>query len=120
MSALAISAAALLAAASAPITSEVAMFERVAIDSELRLYPIGILADTRCPDRELCFRNERLVVAAVVFDGNRRTGLAMEMGVPLRIAGGWLTLVSTTAKPRENGATPLSEYELTYVFEPID
>ena len=107
----------LAAAGSAPLVSDVAMFERVAIESELELYTVGVLDDTRCPDSELCFRDEKLVVAAVVIDGRRRHGVALQMGVPYRVAGGWLTLVSTTAKPREYGAIPLSEYGMTYVFE---
>lgn len=107
----------LAAAAPPPIISDVAMFERVAIDSDLEFYTIGVLDDTRCSDRELCVRDEKLVVAAVVIDGRRRTGVTLELGVPLRIAGGTLTLVSTTAVPRLYGAIPLREYGLTYVFE---
>lgn len=112
------SAAAIAAAASAPVTSQVAMFDEVELPAGLSLYTVGVLDDTRCPDRELCFREERLVVATVVMDGRKRTGVAMELGVPLRVYGGWLTLVSTTAMPRENGAIPLAEYGLTYLFEP--
>ncbi|MFZ9396598.1 MAG: hypothetical protein ACO25F_11120 [Erythrobacter sp.] len=107
----------LAAAGSAPIVSEVDMFERVAIDSDLEFYTIGVFDDTRCPDRELCNQEEKLVVAAVVIDGRRRTGVTLQMGIPLRIAGGTLTLVSTSAKPRLYGAIPLREYGLTYVFE---
>ena len=118
MSTLLMSGAALLAAASGPAATEVAMFEQVDLFQGPKLYTIGVLQDTRCSDRELCFREERLVVATVVFDGNRRTGVAMELDVPLRIAGGWLTLVSTSAQPRANGSIPLSEYSLTYLFEP--
>ena len=109
---------AVMLAAAGPIAADVAMFELVDLFEGPEVYTIGVLEDTRCPDRELCFREESLVVATVVFDGNRRTGVAMELNVPLRIAGGWLTLVSTSAQPRQNGAIPLSEYTLTYVFEP--
>lgn len=113
-----LSSAVMLAAASGPVATEVAMFEQVDLFEGPSLYTVGVLEDTRCPDRELCFREERLVVATVVFNGKRRTGVAMEMGVPLRIAGGWLTLIATNARARENGAIPLSEYGLTYLFEP--
>lgn len=112
------SAAAIAAAASAPVTTSVEMFDRVELPAGLSLYTVGVLDDTRCPDRDLCFRDEKLVVATVVMDGRRRTGVAMELSVPMRVYGGWLTLVSTTAKPREYGAIPLSEYGLTYLFEP--
>lgn len=105
------------AAVSPPIISDVAMFERVEIDSDLKFYTIGVLDDTRCSTSELCFRDEKLVVAAVVIDGRHRKGTALELGVPYRIAGGTLTLLATTAKPRLYGAIPLREYRLTYVFE---
>ena len=118
MPTLLMSSAVLLAAASGPVATEVAMFEQVDLFEGPKIYTIGVLEDTRCPNRELCFREESLVVATVVFDGNRRTGIGMEQGVPLRIAGGWLTLVSTSAQPRQNGSIPLSEYTLTYLFEP--
>lgn len=118
MPVLLISSAALLAAASTPVATEVTMFEQVDLFEGPSLYAVGVLADTRCPDRELCFREERLVVATVIFDGERRTGVAMEMGVPFRIADGWLTLIETSARARENGAIPLSEYGLTFLFEP--
>ena len=112
------SALALLAAAAPPpIISDVAMFERVEIDSDLKFYTIGVFDDMRCSDRELCKQEEKLVVAAVVIDGRRRTGVTLQMGVPIRIAGGTLTLLSTSAKPRLYGAIPLREYGLTYVFE---
>lgn len=110
--------AVMLAAATGPVAEDVVMFEQVDLFEGPKVYTIGVLEDTRCPDRELCFREESLVVATVVVDGNRRTGVAMELNVPLRIAGGWLTLVSTSAQPRQNGAIPLSQYTLTYVFEP--
>lgn len=120
MSAFIFSSVALIAGAAAPVISIVDMFDQIALPDGRSFYTVGVLDDTRCPDRELCFRDEKLVVATVVMDGRRRTGVAMELGVPLRISGGWLTLVSTTAKPRENGAIPLSEYGLTYLFEPED
>ncbi|MGQ7828936.1 hypothetical protein [Altererythrobacter sp. Z27] len=107
----------LAAASAAPITSEVAMFERVALEGGLSFYTVGVFEDSRCPDRELCFRDEHLVVAAVIVDGSRRKGYNFELGVPQRVPGGWLTLLSTTAKPREYGAIPLSEYGLTYIYE---
>lgn len=113
-------AATLLAAASAPTVSSVAMFEQVPIGQGPAIYPAGILQDTRCPDQELCFRDERLIVATVLIDDqNFRRGVAMELGVPIEVPGGLLTLVGTSARPREYGAIPLSEYRLTYLFEPI-
>jgi hypothetical protein len=118
MSSILIYGTALLAAASGPVASTVEMFDGVSLQGDLSLHTIGVLEDTRCPDRELCFREEKLIVAAALFDGKRRAGVAVQMGVPTRVPGGWLTLVSTTAKPREYGAIPLSEYGLTYLFEP--
>lgn len=121
MPALLISGAALMAAAaSAPVASDVAMFEPVALARDLALYPVGVLEDSRCRTRELCLREERLVIATVVIEGRQRRGIAMELGQPQRIAGGWLTLVATTAQPRENGAIPLSEYGLRFIFQPGD
>ena len=94
------------------------MFERAVVDDDVSLVTYGVVRDTRCRDPELCFREERLVVATVVtFGGGFREAIAVEMGVPVYVAGGWLTLTGTTALPRDNGAIPLSEYSLDYEFE---
>ena len=117
---LAASAALALSLTSGPgYASGLPMFERAEVEQGISLVTYGVLQDTRCRDAELCFREERLVLAAVVtFDGGYREAVAVELGVPVYVAGGWLTLNGTTAQPRDNGAIPLSEYELDYTFEP--
>ena len=74
------------------------------------------MRDTRCNDPELCFQEERLVVAAVVTSRGQQQGLALEMGVPVRIADGWLTLVSSATRPALNGATALNDYSFDFEF----
>ena len=114
------SAALVLSLTSGPgYASGLPMFERAEVEQGISLVTYGVQQDTRCRDAELCFRKERFVLAAVVtFDGGYREAVAVELGVPVYVAGGWLTLIGTTAQPRDNGAIPLSEYELEYVFEP--
>ena len=117
---LAASAAIALTLSSGPgYASGLPMFERAEVEQGVSLVTYGVLQDTRCRDAELCFREERLIVATVVtFDGGYREAVAVELGVPVYVAGGWLTLNGTTAQPRDNGAIPLSEYQLDYSFEP--
>ena len=116
---LAMSAALALSLTSGPgFATDLPMFERAELDQDVSLVTYGVLEDTRCRDPELCFREERLVLAAVVTsDGAYREAIALELGVPVFVAGGWLTLTGTTAPPRDNGAIPLSEYALDFVFE---
>lgn len=108
-----------LAAQSAPASASanVPMFERAELDDGLSLVTYGVIRDTRCPDPALCLQDERLVVATVIRWNGREREYPVELGVPLRIAGGWLTLVSTTARPQLYGATRLDRYGLSYVFE---
>lgn len=116
---LAASAALALSLTTGPgFAADLPMFERAEVDDGVSLVTYGVLQDTRCRDAELCFREERLVVATVVtYAGGYREAIAVELGVPVYVAGGWLTLTGTSARPRDNGAIPLGEYALDYVFE---
>lgn len=102
--------------AAASLAADVAMFEPVELAEDFSITTYGIVRDTRCYDPEFCFREERLVVAAVVTHRGQRQEFALELGEPVRVAGGWLSLSSSATRPRRNGATPLGEYSLDYSF----
>lgn len=114
------SAALALTAGSASASVQVPMFERAEFGEGVSLVTYGVVTDTRCPEPRLCLQDERLIVVTIITVRGKGKEHAVELGVPLRVADGWLTLVSTTARPQLNGVVRLSEYDLTYVFEPLD
>lgn len=96
---------------------DVAMFERLQLDDDLTVATYSIVRDTRCPDPELCFHDEKLMVIVIANQNGKWQEHRVTMGQPVPVANGWLTLTGTTAKAREGSAIPLSEYRLSYVFE---
>lgn len=113
-----IASAALALPATAVATPENAgMFERMQLAVDLSMVTYSIVRDTRCADSVLCFQDEDLTVGVVINWGGKWKEYPVTLGQPMPVADGWLTLVGTSARPRINGAIPLSEYRLSYVFE---
>ncbi len=99
---------------------DVAIFDRIAI-GEVEITPFGIIEDSRCLDYRLCFRRDRLVIAAVLhrFDGSiREIPLRLDELTP--VPGGALLLVNGGTPPVRNGAIPLRKYNLDIVFVRFD
>lgn len=107
---------ALMAQAGSTYAPDTPIFDQADLAEDVSIVTYGIMRDTRCNDPELCFQEERLVVAAVVTSRGQQQGLALEMGVPVRIADGWLTLVSSATRPALNGATALNDYSFDFEF----
>ena len=101
---------------------EVAFFERVAV-GDVEITPIGIIEESRCPDPILCFRNDDLVVSAILH--TYRGGRAGMREIPLRlnrltpVPGGALLLTNAGTAPVRNGAIPLNKYSLDIEFIPF-
>ena len=98
------------------VAFDVSFFERVEI-GDVEITPFGIIEDSRCLDYRLCFRRDRLVIAAVLhrYDGSiREIPLRLDELTP--VPGGALLLVNSGTAPVRNGAIPLRKYNLDIVF----
>ena len=102
------------------VAIDVAFFDRVEI-GDVEITPFGIIEDSRCLDYRLCFRRDRLVIAAILhrYDGSiREIPLRLDELTP--VPGGALLLVNSGTPPVRNGAIPLRKYNLDIVFVRFD
>lgn len=98
------------------LAEDVAMFERRQLNPELSLVAFGVMEETRCRANMLCLDPGRLVVAMVVSWRGQEREVPMELGSPVRVGGGTLTLVSTATPATGTGAIQLKRYRLTFAY----
>src|SRR5574338_372056 len=79
----------------------------------LRIRPLAVVEDSRCPRLVTCVWRGRLRIAAAV-NGQK---LTLDNGVPVRAAGGRLTLVDATPLSQRGEAIPPSAYRFELRFE---
>ena len=90
---------------------------QIATTNGLRVRPLAIIEDSRCPINAVCVWAGRLVVRSEVIGGSWRQTRDLELGKPQPIADGQLTL--TTAAPSKVAgaeADPRS-YRFTFDFQ---
>ena len=97
---------------------DVRMFERAELGREVWVTAFGIRRDTRCTERTMCLRDDRLVVAVVVSHRGREREMLLELGQPVEFGDGTLTLVSTATPPSDTGAIALKSYRLGLRWQP--
>ena len=112
-------AASLFAASATGVALDTGIFDTVLLADDLIVTTYGIIEDTRCPNPELCFREERLVVATVIEYRGEEIGLVASMGEPIILEGGSLTLIGTTTRGSDD-AINLEDYRLDWSFESIE
>ena len=96
----------------------VSIFTELPLAPEVSVTTFGVIRDHRCVKPKLCFDDNRLVVAAVITEGQRQREVSLELGVPYRLETGTVTLIGTSTPPSDAGAIRLSKYSLDFRFEP--
>jgi hypothetical protein len=83
----------------------------------LRVTPLKVLEDSRCPINARCVWAGRIIVRAAVAGGSWRRNLDLELGKPEQVADGQLTLVA--AEPGKMAGAPADPraYRFTFTFE---
>ena len=91
-------------------------FGETAYSNGLRVRPIAIVEDSRCPINTLCVWAGRLVVRSEVRGGSWKKTLNLELGKPQPVADGALTL--TAAAPSKQAGVEINplEYRFTCDF----
>ena len=82
--------------------------------NQLVLRPVAIVQDSRCPANVNCVWAGELVVEFATTGGDR---LRLEMGKPLAIAGGRLTLLSASPQPVAGKPIPPQSNRFQLRFE---
>ena len=83
----------------------------------LRVRPVAIVEDSRCPINAVCVWAGRLVVRSEVTGGNWRQTRDLELGKGQQIADGTLTLVSAEPSKVAGAETDPRSYRFTFDFQ---
>src|SRR5687768_9047447 len=67
--------------------------------SGLEVTPISVTEDSRCPSGVQCTQAGTIRIAARISDGAGGRNFALTLGVPIRIEGGWTSLVQACPYP---------------------
>lgn len=116
---LAIAALALAACTSIPpaSSSPTAAIGQTAYVNGLRVRPLSVVEDSRCPQNARCVWAGRLIVRTEVIGGSWRQTRDLELGKPQHIADGALTLVGGSPEKTAGVETDPRAYRFTYDFQ---
>lgn len=89
---------------------------QVATVDGVRVRPLAIIEDSRCPINAVCVWAGRIIVRTEIRAGGRRDIHNLELGKPQPIAGGTLTL--SAAEPGTSAGTKVQPraYRFTFSF----
>ena len=88
-----------------------------AYSNGLKVRPLQIVEDSRCPTNVACVWAGRLVVRSEVTGGNWRQTRDLELGKPQQIADGMLTLVSAEPSKQTGAEIDPRIYRFTFDFQ---
>lgn len=116
---LVLSAFALAGCAAVPplAASPTAALGQTATVDGLRVKPLAIIEDSRCPINAVCVWAGRLVVRAEVRGGNWRQTRDFELRKPQPIADGQMTLVEAAPSKMADQPITAGDYHFTFAFE---
>ena len=83
----------------------------------LRVRPVEVVEDSRCPIDALCVWAGRVVVRTEVIGGSWRQTRDLEMGKPQQAADGTLTLVSVQPSKRADVPVDPRSYRFAFDFQ---
>ena len=116
---LALMAIALAACATAPQVSEspTAGLGQVAYVNGLKVRPLSVAEDSRCPINAVCVWAGRIVVRTEIRGGSWRQVRDLELGKPQQIADGALTLVAIVPAKIAGADADRRAYRFTFDFQ---
>jgi hypothetical protein len=91
-------------------------FGQTAIIENVRIRPIKLLEDSRCPTTVQCVWAGRIVLRVEVEAGAGADTADLPMGVPVGLGGLSLTLFSAEPAKRSLEPIPLSSYRFTFTM----
>ena len=90
---------------------------QVAYTNGLRVRPLRVIEDSRCPINAVCVWAGRLVVRSEVIGGNWRQSRDLELGKPQQVADGTLTLTAAQPSKLAGAETDPRSYRFTFDFQ---
>jgi hypothetical protein len=89
----------------------------LAYTNGLRVRPLAVVEDSRCPALVRCVWEGRLVVRAEVIGGSWRQMRDLELGKPQQIADGALALIAAEPQKAAPGQIDPRAYRFTFKFD---
>ena len=90
---------------------------QVAYTNGLRVRPLEVVEDSRCPALVRCVWAGRIVVRSEVIGGSWNRTLDLELGKPQQVADGALTLVAAEPQKAAPGEIDPRAYRFTFDFQ---
>jgi hypothetical protein len=100
-----------------PAPGHTAALGQTAYVDGLRVKPLAIVEDSRCPANVTCVWAGRLVIRAEVSGGHWRQTRDFELRKPQPIGDGQLTLVEAAPGKMAGQPTAPGDYRFTFAFE---
>jgi hypothetical protein len=110
-------AAILVTACVTPGASATPGLGQVGLVDGLRVRPLQIVEDSRCPINAICVWAGRLVVRTEIRGGNWRQIRDLELRKPQPIADGQITLVEAAPSKMADQPIKPADYRFTFAFE---
>ena len=83
----------------------------------IRVRPLSVVEDSRCPINAVCVWAGRLVVRSEVIGGNWRRTLDLELGKAQQVADGALTLTGVQPSKMADAPVDPRAYRFTFDFQ---
>lgn len=87
------------------------------VDPGIRVQPVAVIEDSRCPVSTNCVWAGRVIITVRVRDHGRRSTARFTLGQPLKVGKGMLTLDQVLPEKR-TGALPPREYRFGFSYAP--
>jgi hypothetical protein len=100
------------AQASGPVAS---VGQSAAVDG-IKVRPVALLEDSRCPKDVTCFWAGQVRIHAVISGGAWRIERDLTQGKPIPVADGTLELTSVAPERRRDTPIALKDYRFTFRF----
>lgn len=95
-----------------------ASFGQVATVDGLRIRPVRVVEDSRCPINARCIWAGRMILHVEVDGrGNRGAGLDLTLGEPVTLGSGRLALVAAEPGRTAGAETDPAAYRFTFAYE---
>jgi len=109
----------LAACATVPPTNAqpTAALGQIAYVNGLKVRPLKVVEDSRCPIKVQCVWAGRIVVRSEISGGSWRQTRDLELGKAQQIADGTLMLIAVSPEKAAGSATDLRAYRFTFDFQ---
>ena len=101
------------------VTREVSLNETARL-AGLEVTPLSVTEDSRCPSGVQCIQAGTIRIAVRISGGAGGRTLGLTLGVPIRLEGGWTSLIQACPYPVHGRPTRPDDYLFTLMLSTTD